>query len=29
MLALDQELHSLEVQSPDLEAAFLALTGKA
>lgn len=29
MLALDQQLHSLEVQSPDLEAAFLALTGKA
>ncbi|HEY1742127.1 MAG TPA: ABC transporter ATP-binding protein [Granulicella sp.] len=26
MLALDQELHSLEVQSPALEDAFLALT---
>jgi ABC-2 type transport system ATP-binding protein len=27
MLALDQHLHSLEVQSPLLEDAFLALTG--
>jgi ABC-2 type transport system ATP-binding protein len=26
MLALDQSLHSLEVQSPALEDAFLALT---
>lgn len=26
MLALDQQLHSLEVQSPALEDAFLALT---
>lgn len=29
MLALDQHLHSLEVQSPALEDAFLALTGKS
>jgi ABC-2 type transport system ATP-binding protein len=28
MLALDQSLHSLEVQSPALEDAFLALTSK-
>jgi len=26
MLALDEQLHSLEVQSPLLEDAFLALT---
>ena len=28
MLALDQRLHSLEVQSPALEDAFLALTSQ-
>jgi len=28
MLALDQNLHSLEVQSPALEDAFLALTAE-
>jgi ABC-2 type transport system ATP-binding protein len=27
LLALDQSLHSIEVQSPRLEDAFLALTG--
>jgi len=29
MLTLDQQLHSLEVQSPLLEDAFLALTSNS
>jgi ABC-2 type transport system ATP-binding protein len=29
LLALDLELHSLEVRSPALEDAFLSLTAKA